>query len=434
MAREAASVEPLVERGGRLDFPGGPGRHRRVIDPQAALRRILSGLAELAPLPAERVPFGAALGRALAEELVSERALPPFDNAQMDGYALRAADARRPGARLPVAFVSAAGASGLPPLPPGACARIYTGAPLPSGADAVEMQEEVERQGEVARFRRAAVAGRFVRRAGHDVAPGSAPLAAGALVDAGAVGLAAALGRTELLVHRRPRVAILATGDELVPVYRTPGPGQIQDSNSHAVAAACQEAGAEPFLLPLAGDSRPALRRALSGARGADLLVTTGGVSVGGRDLTREVLESMGTRLAFWKVAMRPGKPVAFGRWGRTGVFGLPGNPVSALVCFELFVRPAIRLLAGLRGPSRPVLPARLGVAFEKDPGLTYFVRAQPRLVDGVLWADPLPTQSSGALTSATGFGALAVLPPGRSRIARGGRIAVVLLRPPRQE
>jgi molybdopterin molybdotransferase len=404
-----------------------------VIDPQVALRRILSGLAERGPLSAERVPFGEALGRALAEDLVSERALPPFDNAQMDGYALRAADARRAGARLPVAFVSAAGASDLPPLPPGACARIYTGAPMPAGADAVEMQEEVEREGEVARFRRPAVAGRFVRRAGHDVAPGAAPLAAGSLVDAGAVGLAAALGRTELLVHRRPRVAILATGDELVPVYRSPGPGQIADSNSHMLAAATREAGGEPLLLPLAGDSRPAIRRAVSAARGADLLVTTGGVSVGDRDLTREVLESMGTRLAFWKVAMRPGKPVAFGRWGRTGVFGLPGNPVSALVTFELFVRPAIRQLAGLAGPSRPELPARLAVPFEKDPALTYFVRARVRLDRGALWAEPLATQSSGALTSATGFEALAVLPAGRSRLQRGARIAVVLLRPPRQ-
>jgi len=215
-------------------------------------------------------------------------------------------------------------------------------------------------------------------------------------------------------------------------VFRSPGPGQIQDSNSHALAAAAREAGGEPFLLPLAGDSRPALRRALAGARGADLLVTTGGVSVGDRDLTREVLETMGTRLAFWKVAMRPGKPVAFGRWGRTAVFGLPGNPVSALVTFELFARPAIRALAGLPGPSRPTLPARLGVGFEKDPALTFFVRSRVRLEGGVLWADPLPTQSSGALSSATGFDALAVLPPGKERLRRGSRIALILLRPPR--
>jgi molybdopterin molybdotransferase len=246
------------------------------------------------------------------------------------------------------------------------------------------------------------------------------------------VGLAAALGRSELLVHRRPRVALLATGDELVPVDRAPAPGQIQDSNSHMLAAACAEAGAEPTVLPLAGDARPALRRALAGARGCDVLVTTGGVSVGDRDLTRSMLESMGTRLAFWRVAIRPGKPVAFGRWGPRAVFGLPGNPASALVTFELFVRPALRALAGLAGPSRPVLPARLAVAFEKDPGLTYYVRARVRRDRGALWVDPLATQSSGALTSATGFDALAVLPAGTARLRRGSQVEVVLLAPPR--
>jgi molybdopterin molybdotransferase len=351
----------------------------------------------------------------------------------MDGYALRAADARRPGARLPVAFEVAAGMLEVPPLPPGACARVFTGAPLPPGADAVEMQEEVEREGSLARFRRAAAAGRYVRRAGHDVASGSAPLRRGTRVDPGAVGLAAALGRSELLVHRRPRVALLSTGDELVPVDRTPARGQIQDSNSHMLAAACADAGAEPVLLALAGDSRPALRRALAAARGCDVLVTTGGVSVGDRDLTRGMLESMGTRLAFWRVAIRPGKPVAFGRWGHRAVFGLPGNPASALVTFEIFVRPALRALAGLAGPSRPVLPARLSVAFEKDPGLTYYVRARARLEGGALWVDPLATQSSGALTSATGFDALAVLPQGVARLRRASQVEAVLLAPPRE-
>ena len=251
-------------------------------------------------------------------------------------------------------------------------------------------------------------------------------------VDPGAVGLAAALGRSELLVHRRPRVAVLATGDELVPVDRAPAPGQIQDSNSHMLAAACGEAGAEPTLLALAGDSRAALRRALEAARGFDVLITTGGVSVGDRDLTRGMLEAMGTRLAFWRVAIRPGKPLAFGRWGRTAVFGLPGNPASALVTFEIFVRPALRALAGLTGPSRPVLAARLATAFEKDPALTYYVRARARLARGELWVDPLGTQSSGALTSATGFDALAVLPAGAARLRRGARVEAVLLAAPR--
>lgn len=404
-----------------------------MLAPDQALRRVLASLADVAPLPAERVAFRAALGRALAEDLVAERSLPPFDNSQMDGYALRARDAARPRARLPVAFEVAAGARGPAVLPPGACARVFTGAPLPEGADCVEMQEEVEREGAAARFRRAAVAGRFVRRAGYDVARGSAPLRRGGLVDAGAVGLAAALGRTELLVHRRPRVAVLATGDELVPVDRVAGPGQIQDSNSHALAAACADAGADPVLLPMAGDTRAALRRALASARGADVLVTTGGVSVGDRDLTRAVLESMGTRIDFWRVAMRPGKPVTFGRWGRTAVFGLPGNPVSALVTFELFVRPALRALAGLGGPSRPVLAARLATAQQKEPGLTWYLRARSRRDGASLWVEPLGNQSSGALTSATGFDALAVLPAAATRLRRGALVEAILLAPPRQ-
>jgi molybdopterin molybdotransferase len=331
-----------------------------------------------------------------------------------------------------VAFVAGAGLPHVPALPRATCAGVSTGAPLPAGADAVEMQEEVEREGATARFRRAAAAGRYVRRAGHDVAAGSAPLRRGTVVDAGAVGLAAALGRTELLVHRRPRVALLATGDELVPVDRAPAPGQIQDSNTHMLGAACAEAGAEASLLALAGDSRPALRRSLEAVRGFDALVTTGGVSVGDRDLTRGMLEAMGTRLSFWRVAIRPGKPVAFGRWGRTAVFGLPGNPASALVTFEIFVRPALRALAGLTGPSRPVLTARLATSFDKDPALTYYVRARARLREGALWVDPLGTQSSGALTSATGFDALAVLPPGAARLRRGAKIEAILLAPPR--
>jgi molybdopterin molybdotransferase len=404
-----------------------------VIDPRTALHRVLASVADVAPLPPERVGFQAARGRVLAEDLVAARDLPPFDNSQMDGYALRAADAARPGARLPVAFEVAAGMAEVPPLPAGACARVFTGAPLPAGADCVEKQEEVGRRGRIASFRRAQEAGRFVRRAGHDVPAGTAALRAGTEVDPGAVGLMAALGRTEVLVRRRPRVAILATGDELVPVYGVAGPGQILDSNSHALAAACTEAGGEPVLLPLAGDRREAIRGALLAARGCDAVVTSGGVSVGDRDLTRDVIASMGTRLAFWRVAMKPGKPVAFGRWGSAAVFGLPGNPASALVTFELFVRPALRALGGATGPSRPVLPARLGTAMRKEPGLTYFVRARARIEGGALWVDPLRTQSSGALTSATGFEALAVLPPAPAVLRRGVTVDAILVAPPRR-
>jgi len=409
----------------------GPGEKRLVLDPRAALRAVLEGLGDVAPLPAERLPLRAALGRVLADDLVASRALPPFDNSQMDGYALRATDASRAGARLPVAFELAAGASRVPELPPGACARVFTGAPLPRGADAVEMQEEVERDGSSARFLRAAERGRYVRPAGFDVAAGAVALARGATLDPGAVGLAAALGRTELLVHRRARVAILATGDELVPVDRPPGAGQIVDSNSHALAAACVEAGAEPQLLPLAGDTPRALRSSLEAARGCDVLITSGGVSVGDRDLTRAALEALGTRLSFWRVAIRPGRPLVFGRWGRAAVFGLPGNPASALVTFELFVRPALRALSGFSGPSRLTLPGRLETPMVKEVGLTYFVRARARVREGQLWFEPLRIQSSGALTSVVGFEALAVLPPEVRRLRRGATVEAILVRPP---
>lgn len=405
-----------------------------MLAPDAARVRILAALAPLAPLPGERVPLVEALSRALAEDLVPDRPLPSFDAATMDGYALRAADAPRPGARLPVAYQVFAGRPAPGPLPAGACCRIFTGAPIPEGADAVEMQEEVRRAGRSAVFRRASEAGRFVRLRGSDLAAGAVALPAGAVVDAGTVGLAAGIGRTELLVHRRPRVAILPTGDELVPPGRLPGPGQLVESNGVALAAAVREAGGVPVLLPACGDDAGSLARALEQARGLDALVTVGGVSVGDRDLVRGALEAAGARLGFWRVAMRPGKPFAFGLWDRTAVFGLPGNPASALVTFELFVRPALRALAGLPGDGRLTVPARLATAQEKPPGLTVFLRCRARWAAPDLRLEPLPTQSSGSLSSTAGHDALAVLPAGRTRLPRGARVAAILLRPPREE
>ncbi|WP_242371767.1 molybdopterin molybdotransferase MoeA, partial [Anaeromyxobacter sp. SG26] len=247
----------------------------------------------------------------------------------------------------------------------------------------------------------------------------------------GVVGLAAGLGRSELAVHRRPRVAILPTGDEIVPAGRAPGPGQIHESNGPALAAAVREAGGDPLLLPIAGDAPDALARALRSARGLDALVTTGGVSVGARDLVRAALERAGARLDFWKVAMRPGKPFTFGLWNRTAVFGLPGNPASALVTFELFARPALRALAGLPGSGRTTVRARLAAAQEKPAQLTVYLRARVRRRAGGLVVEPLRTQLSGHLTSVAGHDALVVLPAGRSRLARGAEVETVLLQAP---
>ena len=402
-----------------------------MLTPAAALRRILDRMAAQGPLPAERVSLREALGRALAEDLRATRSLPPFDNSQMDGYALRAADGLRAGARLPVSLEVFAGDAPGAVLPPGSCARVFTGAPLPAGADAVEMQEEVSRRGGVAVFRRRAEVGRFVRPAGADVPEGAVALPRGSLVDPAAVGLAAALGRSELPVYRRPRVAILPTGDEIVPIDRAPAPGQIVDSNSHTLAAAALEAGAVPLVLPLAGDERASLRAALEAAAGADALVTTGGVSVGERDLVRATLRDAGARIELWQVALRPGKPFAFGAWGRTAVFGMPGNPTSAWVTFELFARPALRALAGLPGSGRLLLPARLSRAQEKPRHLAVYLRARARRTRGELWLDPLPTQVSGHLTSAVNVDALAILPAGVARLSRGALVEALWLRAP---
>ncbi len=402
-----------------------------MLTPREALERILAAISDVAPLPPERVPLLDAAGRALAADVVAPRPLPPFDNAQMDGYAVRAADVPRPGTSLPVAFEVFAGDTGDRELPEGACARVFTGAPVPRGADSVEMQEEVTRSGRRARFRRAAEAGRFVRAAGGDVSRGSVALSAGTELDPGAIGLAAALGVPELSVHRRPRVGILPTGDEIVPLGGVAGPGRIFESNGWQLSAACADAGALPLRLPPAGDDRPSLRRAIAAAAGLDVLVTIGGVSVGDRDLVRDELVRAGARLDFWRVAMRPGKPVAFGRWGRTIVFGLPGNPASSLVTFEVLVRPALRALAGLPGAGRLRVRARLGAAQEKPAPLAVYLRCRLRRRGDALWVEPIATQQSGHLTSVVGVEALAILPAGPERVARGRWVEAILVRAP---
>lgn len=404
-----------------------------MLSPESARRRILAALARLAPLPPERVPLAAALGRALAEDLVADDDLPPFPASMMDGYALRSSDARKAGARLPVAFEVFAGDPPAPALPPGACCRITTGAPLPEGADAVEMQEEVHGDRVVASFERPVAAGRFVRARGSDLRAGDVALRAGTALDPAATGLAAALGRRHVAVYGRPRVVILPTGDELAPPGRALRPGEIRESNGAALAAAVQEAGAEARVLPVARDRAESLAASLREARGADALLTVGGVSVGERDLVRNALRRAGARLHFWRAAIRPGKPIAFGLWNRTAVFGLPGNPASALVTFELFVRPALRALAGLAGDGRGRTWIRLSQAQEKPIDLTVYLRVRMGErpgTPGFPWAEPLPTQRSGDLRSLAGADALAVLPAGVARFRRGAKVLAILLRP----
>jgi molybdopterin molybdotransferase len=401
-----------------------------VITPAEALDRILTQARRLGPLEPERVPLADAAERALAAPLRARGPLPSVSTSSMDGFAIRSDQVSRPGARLRIAGTVAAGHPWRGTLRPGTCLRIFTGAPLPRGADGVEMQERVAVSGAEARFERAGEAGRFVRPAGSDVVRGAVVLPAGARLDPGAIGLAAALGFVRVPVARRPVVAILATGDEVVPLGQRPGVGQIIESNAHALAAAVREAGGEPRFLGIAADRPAALRRALGRARSADVLLTIGGVSVGERDLVRGALADAGASIDFWQVAMRPGKPFLFGRLARMLVFGLPGNPASALVGFELFARPALRALVGLPGSGRVVIQARLDTAQAKPPELAVYLRSRVASRRGEAWVVPLRTQVSGDLTSSADVGALAVLPAGRARLARGARVLAILLGP----
>jgi molybdopterin molybdotransferase len=402
------------------------------LPPAGALARLLEDLADVAPLPAVRTPLALALGRAPAAPVRAPAPLPGFDTATMDGYALRARDARRAGARLPVAFEVAAGHPARDPLPPGACARILTGAPLPRGADAVEQQEAVRRAGGHAIFERPAERGRFVRRRGSDVAKGSVALREAQPLDAGALALAASLGLTHLPLRRRPRVAIVPTGDEL----RLPGgraqTGTLFESNGIALAAAAWEAGAEPDLLPPVPDDPAEIVRALRAARRHDAIVTVGGISVGDRDYVREALARAGARLHPWRVAMRPGRPFASGRLGASVLLCLPGNPASALVSFELFARPALRALAGMSGSGRLLLPARLSERCDKEREITQVLRVRLKTHHRGSWiAEPLRTQRSGDLASMAMVDALVLLPSGRARFPAGARVEALLLRSP---
>ena len=314
-----------------------------------ALRLILAGAS--APVVVEDVPLRRATGRVLAQDLRALRTQPPCDVSAMDGYAVRAADLASVPADLAVIGESAAGRAFPGEVGSLQAARIFTGAPVPPGADTVVIQENTEARSGRVQVLKAEEAGRNIRRAGQDFRDGDTLLTAGLRLGAADVALAAAMNHATLSVFRRPRVAILATGDELVQPGETPGPGQIVASNSFALMALAEAAGAEVIDLGIARDDMASLASCFATARaeGADLLVTLGGASVGDHDLVQKALVAEGMDLGFWRVAMRPGKPLMHGHLGPIQVLGLPGNPVSAIVCGMLFVVPLIRALAGDR-------------------------------------------------------------------------------------
>jgi len=391
-----------------------------------ALGQILGGIA---PLPPTLLPLAGALGCVLAEDVTAPFPLPPFANSSMDGFAVRAADLAQMPVTLAVQGDIPAGALSVPALDAGKVLRIMTGAPIPRGADAVVPVEETEAIGGGVRFREAVTARQCVRPVGEDVAAGAVVLAAGSLVRAVHVGMAASVGRATLRVHPRPRVAVLSTGDELVEPGTALHTGQIYNSNAYALAASVIEAGGVVTHRLHARDTAPALRAALDAGAGADMLVSSGGVSVGDYDFVKDVFAERGT-LGFWRVAIRPGKPVAFGRWGGTLFFGLPGNPVSSLVTFELFARPALRRLAGRADAARITVRATLTAQAAHTPGRQSYQRAvvTPDAVTGRYLVRPLSRQGSGMLSALVEANALLVLAPDVSVFPAGASVPVLLL------
>jgi molybdopterin molybdotransferase len=394
----------------------------------------------ISELPQETCPVADAQDRVLVEEVVSTRLLPPAACSAMDGYALaqeasRGASAASP-ARLPVAFEVAAGGQADCPLPAGQAARIFTGAPVPPGADCVVMQEHVSVEGDAILVSQPVAAGDHIREAGEDLQIGDRVIARGSVLRPSQIGVLASLGRAVVAVHRRPRVSILSSGDELVEPDGDIAGGRIVSSNSYTLSAQCREIGAEPTYLGIARDRPEDLEAHLRAGMLADCIVTSAGVSVGDHDHVKDVLDKLGCELIFWGIQMKPGHPVAFGRFpddpisGRRGafVFGLPGNPVSAAVTFEQFVRPALRKMLGHRSLFRPTLSARLATPLKKRPGRLNFVRVILERRGDEIWASSTGNQSSGAFSSMSAADALLIFPADASEMREGETATVQIL------
>lgn len=390
-----------------------------------ALDRVLL---TIQPLPCEELPLPEALGRTLAEAVMAAWDMPPADNSAMDGYAFALAGLL-PQAELAVAGLARAGAGHGGEVPPGAAVKIMTGAPLPAGCDTVAPLEEVEQLGdERIRLGAGLRPGDHVRYRGEEFRQGEPLLAAGTALRAGAIGLLAAAGVSRVRVHRRPRVALLTTGDELVELGVRPGPGQIVNSNRYLLTARLQEEGCEVWPLEIAGDSRQELTARLAQGLQADLLLTTGGVSMGDYDLVRECLDTLGFELGFWKVAIKPGKPVLFGSVQGTPVFGLPGNPAAAAATFQLFVAPALGRLAGATDPHPARCRAELSCAVRGGGNRQSFLWGRLDTDQGRYRFTPSNRQGSGQLRGLQGAQALLPLPAGSADLPAGSEVELLLI------
>jgi len=379
-------------------------------------------LANTRPLSAEVFPLPDALGRILAEDIIADSDLPPFDRAQMDGYAVRASDVANAPANLRVIGESAAGAGWHHEMKAGEAVRIMTGAPVPQGADAVqqvELTREVDGASTV-EILEAVNSGRSIVRRGQEVKAGETVLRAGEEINAQLIATLASFGYGRVKVGTRPRVAVMATGSELVDVRQKPGRDQIRDSNNYTIEAYARLAGATVERLPLAGDNTELLKKQMATAiERCDVLVTSGGVSMGVYDLTKGAFKELGAEIFFERVALKPGKPTVFGRIGSTLVFGLPGNPVSVAVTFNLFARPAIRAMQGARERTLPeeiaVMTRNVKAAKDRD---SYLPAVLQTVDNGMLTAEPLKWGGSSDFVAFARANGLIVVPAGASLAA----------------
>ena len=396
-----------------------------MIPVEEAQKRLLAGLRVQA---AEWVQLDDGLGRILAQDLIARRDQPPCAVSAMDGYAVASADLAEPGAVLSLIGRSVAGHGFEGSVSLGTTVRIFTGAPVPTGADAVALQEDARVDGDQIMFAEAVPAGTFVRPLGLDFTTGSLALPAGTILGPLQLGLIATAGHAWLPVRRRPHVAILSTGDELVRPGEPPGPAQIVSSNATTLAAMVRAWGGMPVDLGIVPDDRPSLARAFAELDGIDLLLTSGGASVGEHDLVQEVAVGAGMELDFWKIAMRPGKPLMVGRLGRTTMIGFPGNPVSSAVCAILFLRAALLQMLE-RDPALPIHSLPLAAGLPANDRRQDYLRARlTKLPNGQLGLDATARQDSSMFKIMANAAALAIRPPHAAAAAPGDMVDTILV------
>ncbi len=381
------------------------------------------------PTAIESLPLEDALGRVLAETIHADRDYPPFRRATRDGYAVLSADLRKSPRTLSLAGEVRAGQSFARALRTGECIAIMTGAPVPEGADAVVMREFTRVDGEAIIFERTAAPGENIVLRGSESKAGQELLLPGTHLNYASLALAAQVGHTPVQVHERPRVAVLSTGDEVIPHADTPGPFQIRNSNSLALSLLAKISGAEPVALGNAPDERDALREGIEHGLEEDALILSGGVSMGKYDLVEEVLAVLGAEFFFDAVAIRPGKPAVFGYCQGKPVFGLPGNPLSTMVTFELFVQPALDILSGMDVRPLPFVGAKMARESKENPAMAHFVPALMTWEGDQPVVEELPWQGSGDMAAFTRANCLLYVPQGQSLVAEGQPVQVLLRR-----